>query len=335
MSAKLKSFARTSQFALLVLFAGTWIVFGIINPSIFSLANFFSLTRASIVPALFSLALMLIMVLGSFDFSFTMVGAFASYCSIFIITELGLPQTPLIVLLLISIAIAVLLEIFNWFLIDKFKLQPFITTLGTHSMLKGMILAFVSTSFIYTLPDSLRKLSTNYLMKASFADGTEAVLHIGILAVVIMYALVHILLQYTSFGRKVYAIGANEEAARRVGINVSKVRFITFCLAGVILGIGGIIHDSLARCTVPLPPDLIGQELTFIAAVTLGCGANLQARGSVIGTFIAVFFLRFVSTNLIMLGIPSYWQRVVTGGILLVSLLAQVSGKRDPKVGKE
>jgi simple sugar transport system permease protein len=75
--------------------------------------------------------------------------------------------------------------------------------------------------------------------------------------------------------------------------------------------------------------------LTFVAAVILGCGANLQARGSVVGTFIAVFFLRFVSTNLIMLGIPSYWQRMVTGCILLVSLLAQVRGKRAPQAGKE
>lgn len=333
MAAKLRNLTRTSQFTLLIIFAVTWIAFGLINPAIFSMASVYSLTRASIVPALLSLALMLIMVQGSFDFSFAMVAAFSSYCAIYIVKEMDQMQAPLLLITGIAVLIAVGLETVNWFFIDKFKLQPFITTLGTQSLLKGLILSFISTSYIYLLPDSLRDLSTNYLSKASFTDGTESVLHISVLVVVVMYAAAHVLLQYTSFGRKVYAIGASEEAAKRSGINVSRIRYISFALTGAICGIAGIIHDALARATVPIPLDLVGQELTFIAAVTLGLGGNQQARGSVVGTFIAVLFLRFVGTNLIMLGIPSYWQRIVTGAILLFGLLAQVWGKRQHRIG--
>lgn len=326
---------KNTQFMLLVLFMATWLVFGLINPSILSLANIYSLTRASIIPAIFSLSLLLIIVMGSFDFSFAMIGAFASYSSIFLFTKLGMMQVSLVVILLVAVAIAVALETINWFLIDKFKLQPFITTLGTQSLLKGAILAFVSTEFIYTMPNTLHKLSVNYLAKASFADGTESVLHIGVLVVIVMYVATHLLLQHSTFGRKMYAIGADEVAAQRAGINVSLIRFVAFALAGVICGIGGVLHDALSRSTVPIPMDLVGQELTFIAAVTLGYGTNKQAKGAVIGTLIAVLFLRFVSTNLIMLGIPSYWQKVVTGGILLVGLLAQISDKTRYQTGKE
>lgn len=334
MVARLKNATRTSQFTLLLIFAVTWIVFGLINPAIFTLASVYALIRASIVPALLSLALMLIMVQGSFDFSFAMVGAFSSYCAIYIVKEAGRMDASLLVITGLAILIAVGLETVNWFFIDKFKLQPFITTLGTQSLLKGLILSFISTSYIYTLPDSLRSLSTNYMAKASFPDGTETVLHVSILVVVVAYVAAHFLLQRTSFGRKVYAIGASEEAAKRSGINVSRVRYISFAVTGAMCGVAGIIHDALARATVPIPLDLVGQELTFIAAVTLGFGGNQQARGSVVGTFIAVLFLRFVSTNLIMLGIPSYWQRVVTGVILLLGLLAQVWGKRQHRTAR-
>ncbi len=326
---------KTSQFALFVLFIATWLLFGLINPGILSLANLFSLTRACIVPAIFSLALMLIIVQGSFDMSFAMVGAFSSYCSIFILTELGFMQVPLVVPFLIAIVFAVILETCNWFFIDRLNLQPFITTLGMQSLLKGAILAFISTSFIYTLPDALRNLSVNYLARAAFLDGTESVFHVGFIFTLVLYILIHLMLQYTSFGRSIYAIGADVAAAQRAGIKVSRVRLATFALAGVICGIGGILHDALVRSTVPIPLDLVGQELTFIAAVILGCGTSKQARGSVVGTFLAVLFLRFVTTNLIMLGIPSYWQKIVTGVILFIGLVAQISKKRKYIAGKE
>ncbi len=333
--AKVKRMLKTNQGMLLLLFIGTWIVFGLINPGILSLANVYSLTRACIIPAIFSLALMLIIVQGSFDMSFTMIGAFASYCSIYMLTELGWTSVPLIVPFLISIVIAVSLQLCNWFFIDRMNMQPFITTLGMQSLLKGAILAFISTSFIYTLPDALQRLSVNYLARAAFADGTESVLHIGFIVTIVLYALVHLMLNYTSFGRQIYAIGADVSAAHRVGIRVSRVRLFTFALAGVICGIGGILHDALVRSTVPVPMDIVGQELTFIAAVVLGCGTAKQARGSVVGTFLGVVFLRFVTTNLIMLGIPSYWQKIVIGVVLFIGLFAQMARGHKLVVGKE
>jgi simple sugar transport system permease protein len=324
----MKKILGTSQFALFALFAATWIIFGFINSEIFSLASLFSLTRACIVPAIFSLALMIIMVQGGIDLSFAAVASSSSYVTVLIYTRNNMMDVPLIVIFLTAAVFAVSLELINWFFIDKMEIPPLITTLATQTLIKGGILAFISTSFIYTLPDSMRSFGTTNIATAAFPNGTESVLHVSVLFVAALYVIIHFTLEYTSFGRSIYAIGDDVTAARRAGIKVSKVRLYSFIIVGLICSIGGVIHNSLLRATVPWPPDIVGQELTNIAAVVLGCGMTKQARGSVIGTLLGVVFLRFVGTNLIMIGVPSYWQKAVSGLIIFTGLIIQMSNKR-------
>ena len=325
MIAKLK---KSGEFKLFLLFLITWVVFGLINNSIFTLANIFSLVRASISPAIFSLALMLVMIQGGIDMSAATIGCFGSYCAILIVTNRGAMDISIITVTLIAIVISVALEIMNWFLIDKLNLQPFITTLGTSTMLQGAILAFVSTSYIYTLPKQLHTFGTTYLASAQYPDGGGTVLPLAVIVVVVLYVLVHLLLSYTRFGRNLYAIGADVEAARRAGIKVSLTRLLMFVLVGAISAIGAVVHDCIARSTMPNAADLVGQELTFLAAIVLGCGGFSKAKGSVLGTLLGVLYLRFVMTNLILLGVSSFWQKFVVGIIILIGLLAQMSSGR-------
>ena len=330
MKERIKQQAQKGQFMLLLLFVLTWLTFGLINPSIFTMANLFSLVRASISPAIFSLAMMLVMLQGGIDMSVAVVGTFGSYCSVLFFTNRGAMDTPLAVIALVAIGICVALETINWVLIDKLNLQPFITTLGTASLLQGAILAFVSTSYIYTLPNQMHTFGTTYLAQAFYPDGGGTVLPLALVVVAVLFVLMQLLLRYTRFGRSIYAIGADVEAARRVGINVSLIRFLMFTLVGVLAGVGGVVHDCIARCTMPNPPDLVGQELTLIAAVVLGCGTFQKAQGSVAGTLLGVLYLRFVMTNLILLGVSSFWQKFVIGIIILTGLLAQMStGRRQ------
>ena len=324
----MKKILGTSQFALFALFVVTWLVFGFINPAILSLAGFYALTRACIVPAILALAVMIIMIQGGIDLSFAAVGASSSYVSVFIYTRNDMMDVPLIVIFLTAAVIAVSLEMINWFFIDKIEIPPLITTLATQTLIKGGILAFISTSFIYTLPGTMQSYGTNYIATATFPGGAESVLHVSVLLVAALYVIMHVILEYTSFGRSIYAIGDDVSAARRAGINVSRVRLYSFIIVGLICAIGGVTHNSLMRATVPWPPDIVGQELTNIAAVVLGIGTAKQARGSVVGTLLGVVFLRFVGTNLIMIGVPSFWQRAVSGVIILVGLIIQMSRRK-------
>lgn len=330
----LKRMMRTSQFTLFVLLVAIALLFGLVNPQILTLANLYALIRASLVPATFALSIMLVMVQGGIDMSFGMIGAFSSYVTLFILTENGVFEIPLILVFLSAIAIAVVLQLFNWVMVDKLGLQPFITTLGTQTMLKGLLLAFISTDFIYTYPTSVAAFGTTYIHSATYESGTSSQLHISVVIVAALYLLIHLLLQHTNVGRQMYAVGGDVDAARRAGINVSRVRFLVFLLAGIICGIGGVLHDAIARASMPIPSDLVGKELQAIAAVVLGMGASKQARGSVPGTLLGVLLLQFIAGNLIMLGVPSYYQQAVSGVIIFIGLIAQMRRRSGRKAGK-
>ena len=319
----MKKLLKNSQFALFLLLVATVIIFGIINPDILSAASLFALARTCAVPAIFALAIMVIMILGELDMSFCMIGAFAAYATMYFLTSKGYMEVPLILIFAMSILIGVILQLFNWVLIDRLKMKSFIATLGTQTFLKGAVLAFVSSSYIYTLPNSAVKFGSTYMATAKYGSGVESQLPSAILLTLAMYFILHMVLEHTNFGRKLYAIGGDADAAKRAGIAVSRTRFWAFIIVGIICGTGGVIHNCLGRCSLPMPTDLVGQELNGMAAVVLGRGASMRARGTVIGTFLGVLLLQFISNNLIMIGVPSYYQDFVTGVILFLGLVSQ------------
>ena len=302
----MKKLLKNSQFALFLLLVATVIIFGIINPDILSAASLFALARTCAVPAIFALAIMVIMILGELDMSFCMIGAFAAYATMYFLTSKGYMEVPLILIFAMSILIGVILQLFNWVLIDRLKMKSFIATLGTQ-----------------TLPNSAVKFGSTYMATAKYGSGVESQLPSAILLTLAMYFILHMVLEHTNFGRKLYAIGGDADAAKRAGIAVSRTRFWAFIIVGIICGTGGVIHNCLGRCSLPMPTDLVGQELNGMAAVVLGRGASMRARGTVIGTFLGVLLLQFISNNLIMIGVPSYYQDFVTGVIVFLGLVSQ------------
>ncbi len=330
MKMKLRSILKINETRLFLLLIAIIALFSVINPEVFTLANFYALVRSSSTQAIFAMAIMIVMCSGAFDMSYAMVGAFSSYIMMLTCTRFGI-DLPAIAIFGGAIIIAIVLEIFNWVLISKLSLQPYIATLGTQSILKGMMLAFISTKFIYQLPASIQKLSTTYLHTATYGSGVESQLHITILFMIVMYIIMHCVMTYTNFGRQVYAIGADPAAARRAGINVSRVQFFVFVIAGVICGIGAVLHDTIGRCSYPVPSDLVGKELTSIAAVILGTANSSKARGSALGTLLGVILLGFISGNLILIGVPSFYIQLASGILIFIGLVLQMAKRPGKK----
>jgi len=319
----MKNLFKRNEFIILMVILVIWFAFGLVNPNIVSKANIYSITRASIISATFALACMLVIISGGIDMSFMAVGCVSMYVTVKFLVERKMFDTPLILIFLASITIGIILELINWFFIDRLKLPPFIVTIGTQSLYKGYLLAFVGTTYITTLPRGMKELAVRYVATTTDANGITYNLHFLVLVVAAMYILVHLMLNFTIFGRNVYAIGDDLEAAARAGINISKTRLFVFILAGIISGIGGMFQGTLNRAAVPA--DLVGQELSVIAAVILGGGTGKQARGSVLGTALGVILLSLIANNLILLKIPSYWQQAVNGTIILIGLVLQSS----------
>jgi len=317
----IKKIMKNNEFSVASIIIVTWIIFGLVNPDILTLPNVYSITRASIIAATFALSCMLAFISVGIDMSFYAVGCTSIYIVVNYLVNNSMLDLPLILIFAATAAIAIVLQLINYFFIDKLSFEPFIVTVGTQSLYKGYLLAFVGTTYISTLPSDMKELAVNYLASATSSRGIVSNLHFLVLIVVMMYILMHLLLTYTRLGRNIYAIGSDVVAAKRAGINVSRTRLIVFVLSGIICGIGGVFQVSLNRAAVPA--DLVGQELMVIAAVVLGGGIGKQARGSVLGTGLGVILLSLISNSLILMKIPSYYQQAFLGVIILVGLVIQ------------
>ena len=124
------------------------------------------------------------------------------------------------------------------------------------------------------------------------------------------------LLYRTLLGRTIFALGGSLESARRIGINVRATQVFVYAYVGALSGLAGIIHASMARVANPF--DLVGLELSVIAAVVLGGARLAGGYGTITGTLLGVALIVLVNNSLILLGIPSTWQSVVIGALILV-----------------
>jgi len=124
------------------------------------------------------------------------------------------------------------------------------------------------------------------------------------------------LLNHTMLGRSIYALGGSVESARRIGINVLRIQFFVYVYVGMLAGLAGIIHGSMSRMADPF--SLVGQELSVIAAVVLGGARLVGGYGTLTGTLLGVALIVLVQNSLIVVGIPSTWQSVAIGLLILI-----------------
>ncbi len=286
-----------------------------IEPSFLSVATLFDLFRNSIVPAMFAVGVLLVLASGGIDVSFTAIAAFAMYVGTKAMIAFGMGDS-ILVAFLVAGAIGLVLGLINGFFIATLGLPTLIVTLGTLSVFRGFLLTFVGTQLITAVPTGMRAFSRTMLIRFTAADGTIVSLPIAFLLLVIAVALTWLLLNRTMLGRSIYALGGAPESALRVGVNVVGVQYFVYAYVGVLSSIAGIVHASLARVANPF--DLVGLELSVIAAVVLG-GARLSGgHGTILGTLLGVALIVVINNSLIVLGIPTTWQNVVTGSLILV-----------------
>jgi simple sugar transport system permease protein len=141
-------------------------------------------------------------------------------------------------------------------------------------------------------------------------------LHPAILITLGTIVLVWLLLNYTMLGRGVYALGGAREAAERAGFNVPRIQYFIYGFVGLLSGVAGMTFGSLARQANP--QDIVGMELNVIAAVVLGGAQLTGGRGSVLGSVLGVILVVIASNSLVLIGVPTVWQRVVIGLIILI-----------------
>jgi len=300
------------------------------SPAFFTAGTFFALVRSSLVPLVFALGVLLVLISGGIDVSFPAIAIFAAYTTVAWSTEASFDPT-IVGIFAIALVIGAALGALNGVVIARFRLPTLIVTLGTQGVFQGILLAYIGSTYIAAsrMPQSVNDASGALLVDIPGAG----FLHAMLIPVVLIVVGVWWMLRYTTFGRSIFAIGGDTEAARRVGIKVVRTQVLLYVLVGALAAIGGVISVILGRNANP--QTLVGTELDIIAAVVLGGASIFGGRGSVVGTVLGVLLVQLINNNLVLLGIPSTWQRAAVGILLIagvsVQAIATARARRHPK----
>ncbi|WP_404473194.1 ABC transporter permease [Microbacterium aerolatum] len=294
------------------------ILMSIASPVFFTPSTFFGLARSSLVPLVFALGVLLIMISGGIDVSFPAIAIFAAYTTISWSSEASFDPT-IVGIFAIALVIGALWGLLNGVVIARFRLPTLIVTLGTQGIIKGILLTYIGSAYISAgrLPASVADAGDAHLLDVPGAG----YLHGMLVPVVIIVVLVWWMLKYTTFGRSIFAIGGDAEAARRVGIKVVRTQILLYVLVGALAAFGGMIFVILGKNANP--QTLVGTELDIIAAVVLGGASIFGGRGSVLGTVLGVLLVQLINNNLVLIGVPSTWQRAAVGILLIVGVSVQ------------
>ncbi len=322
-----RMFLRQPEPAMAVLALVAMIGIGLVNPAFWSEGNLFSLVRANVIPGIFALGVLLVMISGGIDVSFPAFGIAAMY--LVINGMIALPYNGVLLPFAVAIAIGLVLGLANAFFVDNLRMIPLIVTLGTGTAVRGFLLGAVGASQINIdrMPPQLIAVANRSILQSAA--------HVGLTAMIVPYLalalLVHVLLRHTLAGRGIYAIGGSQEGARRAGFSVRRTTYLVYGTAGALAGFAGLLHGSMIW--IANPRDLIGTELDVIAAVVLGGASIFGGSGSVAGTMIGTFIFVLLTNSLILMGIPSTWQRVAVGAIVIAASAATAWRERRQSAG--
>ena len=284
------------------------VVIGVISPEFRTLSNFLSLLRQSSINGFIAFGMTCVILTGGIDLSVGSVLALSTALCAGFITN-GVPVGLAMVLALI---IGTALGAVSGLLVTKGRLQPFIATLITMTVYRGATMIFMDGKPISNLGDSF---TLKVVGKGNFY-------HIPIPAItfVVMLLIFMFVLEKTTFGRRVYATGSNEQSAKLAGINVNRTKLITYAISGCMSALSGLI--LLSRLSSAQPTLGSGYELDAIAAVALGGTSMNGGRGRVWGTFVGILIIAVLNNGLNILGVSSYYQDVVKGIVILIAVLS-------------
>ncbi|MBV7270700.1 ABC transporter permease [Winogradskyella luteola] len=296
---------KIKKYNLLVMLLVLIIIFGIINPAFLQPSNLLNILTQNSIIGIVSLGMTIVIIIGGIDLS---VGSIVAFCGLVLALLLTL-NIPLIAALLITVVVGSFFGLINGVLIKKGKIPAFIVTLGLMSAIRGGGLLFSNSKSISIGGSELNSILNTKLFGVSFSALIFIVLSIGL----------WYLLKKTYWGKYIYAIGGNEKAARFNGIQVSKYSIIVYVISGLMCGIASILLVGSLNSAQPQAGQLY--ELTAIAAVVIGGASLAGGKGSIFGTFVGVLILGVIQNGLSILNVPSYYQYILVGFIIIVSVL--------------
>ncbi|MFE3973988.1 MULTISPECIES: ABC transporter permease [unclassified Peribacillus] len=289
--------------ALILLF----IVITVLNPSFMEPNNILNLLRQTSINALIAFGMTFIILTGGIDLS---VGSILALSSALMAGMMVSGLDPILAIL-VGILLGAIMGVINGILVSKGKMAPFIVTLATMTIFRGLTLVYTDGKPITGIGDSV--------MFQMLGRGYFLGLPVPAVVMIIAFMILWFLLHKTSFGRKTYAIGGNEKASRISGIKVDRVKVAIYGLAGTMAAIAGAILTSRLNSAQPTAGQ--SYEMDAIAAVVLGGTSLSGGKGRLFGTLVGVLIIGTLNNGMNLLGVSSFYQQVVKGAVILIAVL--------------
>jgi simple sugar transport system permease protein len=259
-----------------------------------------------------------VLVSGGIDVSFPALASLVAYATSRILMDFGF-DGPVIVPYIIAIAMGIALGALNGVFISFFRMPALIVTLGTQSVYRGIMQGVLNSVQISEdmLPSSIPRFGYSSLFTGvNPSTGLTSEMPTTFIIFVVLVVGVAIFLRYTMAGRGIFAIGGDENSAIRAGFRVKLIKFLIYCFVGALAGATGITRVCMMKMCHPT--NLLGMEMTVIAAVVLGGTSITGGTGTIWGAMLGILLLTIVQNSLILLGIPTFWQELFTGVLILV-----------------
>ena len=284
-------------------------VVSILNPSFLSPKNIMNILRQTSVNAVIAAGMTFVILTGGIDLS---VGSILCISGAVCASILVSGQN-VVIAVLAALVVGAVVGFLNGFIISKGKLQPFIATLATMTVLKGLTLVYTNGNPI--------TLGSNELAMSFGKIGGGTILGIPTPAMImiLVFMVCYYILHNTKMGRYTYALGSNEEATKLSGLNTDKIKIWVYTISGILASIAGIIITSRLYSAQPTAGS--GYELDAIAAVVLGGTSLNGGKGKITGTIIGALIIGVLSNALNILDVSSYYKTMVKGAVILLAVL--------------
>ena len=303
----IRKLSERTNLGLLTVTVGLFIAMSIGYSHFSTLYNMEVIAMGFIQEAIMALGMTIVILSGGIDLSIGSVLVFSSILvGLFLKAKLGITVS-----IFLTLCISGLIGFANAVMINRLRAHPFIVTLGTMTAVRGFALVITEGSPVTGFPKSFSFFGQGYLFNIPFPVLLFIFLAIGF----------HILLRHTKYFSQVYFIGSSPDSARLCGMNVERFRWVTYVISATLAGIAGIITASMyisANASFG-----IDAELRVITAVIIG-GASLSGGIGTIGrTVLGVIFLAIVANAMVQAGVPTYWEKVAYGSMLVFSVVLE------------
>lgn len=280
------------------------VVFTIINPRFMTWGSFLTVFQQMVLNGLLAVGIMFPILTGGIDLS---IGCTFAIVGIVVASTCVAGINPFVAIL-IGLVLGAGLGCFNGFLVTNLKLQPFIATLGTMSLYRGIAYVVTGGVPVTNVPDTYRNI---------FNGQVSGGIRYYVFVMVAVFIIAHLILSKTRTGDYLYAVGGNEEAAKLSGVNTRKTKYIAYIASGVCTAVAGMV--MLASLGSAEATAGTGYETDAIAAAAIGGTSMAGGRGTALGTFCGALMLAVLKVGMVVISVDSFWQYIVTGVIIIVA----------------